>query len=156
MTTGIFELTVVILTAAALGIVSRLLKQPIILAYIFAGVLIGYFGFFNLGNKGTFELFSDLGIMFLLFLIGMEINFPSLRLVGKTSLVVGIGQIVYCHNHKLRTPKCMAEKHPSDSAKSIDGNFHRIGPISPIGPIWIPPRGAHEVPFLPPQCLRHR
>ncbi len=95
MTPGIFELAIVILIAAGLGIAAKLFKQPIVLAYLAAGAVIGYFGFFNLADKETFRLFSDLGIMFLLFLVGMEINYTSLRLVGKTSVIVGLAQIIF-------------------------------------------------------------
>lgn len=94
MSTGIFELSIVILIAAGLGIAARLFKQPIILAYIFSGIAIGVFGFFHLANKELFQIFSELGLMFLLFLIGLEINYTSLRLVGKASILVGLGQII--------------------------------------------------------------
>jgi len=95
MVPGLFELAIVIFIAAALGVAAKFSRQPIILAYLGAGVLIGFFGFFNLGDKEIFQVFSDLGIMFLLFLIGLEINYTSLRLVGKTSLLVGLGQIIF-------------------------------------------------------------
>jgi len=94
MSTGIFELSIVILIAAGLGIAARLLKQPIILAYIFAGIAIGVFGFFHLTNKDLFQTFYEMGLMFLLFLIGLEINYSSLRLVGRTSVLIGIAQII--------------------------------------------------------------
>ncbi len=95
MTSGFFELAIIVLIASVLGIAAKLTKQPIILAYLATGAVIGYFGFFNLADKETFRLFSDLGIMFLLFLVGLEINYASLRLVGKTSLIVGIAQIIF-------------------------------------------------------------
>ena len=95
MSNGIFELSIVILIAAGLGILARMLKQPIILAYIFSGIAIGFFGFFHLTNKDLFQTFSELGLMFLLFLIGLEINYSSLRLVGRDSVLVGLAQIVF-------------------------------------------------------------
>lgn len=95
MTGGIFELAIVILMAAALGLLAKAFKQPVVLAYLVTGALIAYFGFFNLADKEVFGIFSDLGIMFLLFLIGLEINYTSLRLVGKTSLIVGLAQVVF-------------------------------------------------------------
>ncbi|MEW6617482.1 MAG: cation:proton antiporter [Patescibacteria group bacterium] len=95
MTGGLFELAVVILIAAVFGIVAKLLRQPIILAYLATGICIGYFGFLPIQNGEMFSVFSDLGIMFLLFLVGLEINYTSLRLVGKTSLVVGLGQVIF-------------------------------------------------------------
>lgn len=95
MVSGITELALVILFAAGLGILAKLLKQPIILAYLAAGVLIGYFGFFHFGDREIFQVFSNLGIMFLLFLVGLEINYTSLRLVGGASLLIGLGQIFF-------------------------------------------------------------
>src|SRR3989344_443498 len=95
MPSEILDLAIVILIASALGIAAKLLKQPIILAYLAAGVAIGYFGFFNLSDKEAFRIFSDLGIMFLLFLVGLEINYTSLRLVGRASFFIGISQIIF-------------------------------------------------------------
>ncbi|MEX2436612.1 MAG: cation:proton antiporter [Candidatus Paceibacterota bacterium] len=95
MGTGITELAIVILIAAVLGTIAKLLKQPTIIAYLATGVVIALFGFFNFENQEVFTLFSDLGIMFLLFLVGMEISYDSLRLVGKTSFFVGLGQIIF-------------------------------------------------------------
>src|SRR3989344_1131066 len=95
MLSGIFELAVVILTASVFGLIAKLLRQPIILAYILTGIVIGSLGALDIVNREVFLVFSNLGIMFLLFLVGMEINYTSLRLVGKTSVIVGIGQIVF-------------------------------------------------------------
>jgi Kef-type K+ transport system membrane component KefB len=95
MATGIVELAIVILVAAVLGAVARLLKQPVLLAYLTTGILIGALGFKNLIGGEALHVFSNLGIMFLLFLVGLEINYRSLRIVGKTSLIVGLGQIIF-------------------------------------------------------------
>src|SRR3989338_4125990 len=91
----IFELTLIITLATILGFIARLLKQPLLVAYLAAGVLLSYLGFFDLFNQESFQLFADLGIMFLLFLVGLEINCASLRLVGKSSVIVGLGQIIF-------------------------------------------------------------
>lgn len=95
MTVGLFELAIVILIAAGLGLAAKLLKQPLILAYLIAGVAIAYLGFFDIQNRETFAIFSDLGIMFLLFLVGLEINYSSLRMVGRASVLIGLGQIIF-------------------------------------------------------------
>ncbi len=78
MTSGLFELAALIVLAAAFGVAARLLKQPIILAYLITGAVVGYFGVFRMGEGQAFHIFSDLGIMFLLFLVGLEINYASL------------------------------------------------------------------------------
>lgn len=95
MTGSLFELAIVIIIATALGIAAKIFRQPIILAYLGTGMLIGYFGFLSVGDKELFAVFSDLGIMFLLFLVGLEINYTSLRLVGKASVIIGLGQIIF-------------------------------------------------------------
>ncbi len=95
MSAGIFELAAVMLVASVLGLIARYLKQPLLLAYIASGALIAYLGAFDLIDREVFRVFSDLGIMFLLFLVGLEINYSSLRLVGKASVIIGLGQIFF-------------------------------------------------------------
>ena len=95
MTPTLFALTAVIIMTAVFGLLARLLRQPLILAYIVVGLLVGYLGYADLIQKDTFQLFSELGIMLLLFLVGLEINYASIRLVGKAATIVGLGQIIF-------------------------------------------------------------
>src|SRR3989338_4500042 len=89
------ELAFVIIFAALLGIVMRLLRQPLILAYLATGLLISTLGLGSIVSPQAFSLFSDLGIMLLLFLVGLEINYTSIRLVGKQAILLGLGQILF-------------------------------------------------------------
>lgn len=93
MTSGLFELAALVVLAAAFGVAARLLRQPIILAYLLTGAVVGFFGVFGTGEGQAFHIFADLGIMFLLFLVGLEINYASLKLVGKTAGILGLSQI---------------------------------------------------------------
>ncbi|MEK7536000.1 MAG: cation:proton antiporter [Patescibacteria group bacterium] len=95
MSVGILELSVVLLIAALLGVVARFLRQPILVAYMATGALVAYLGFFDLVRPDTYQIFADLGITFLLFLVGLEVNYSSLRLVGRSSIIIGIGQILF-------------------------------------------------------------
>lgn len=101
MTAGILELAIIVGIAAVLSLIAHVLRQPIIIAYLATGALIGIitrFGFFSplgLESEATFQIFSDLGIMFLLFLVGLEVNYTSIRLVGKVSLMVGLMQLLF-------------------------------------------------------------
>ncbi|MBI2057144.1 cation:proton antiporter [Candidatus Pacearchaeota archaeon] len=73
----------------------RMLKQPLIVGYIFAGIIIGPY-FFNLfSTNEIFETLSQLGIAFLLFMVGMHLNPRAIKEVGKVSLITGIGQIIF-------------------------------------------------------------
>jgi Kef-type K+ transport system membrane component KefB len=95
MTEIMIDLGLLLVIATLLGTLARLLRQPVIIAYLLTGAIITYFNFFNLQEQEIFTLFSSLGIMFLLFLVGLEMNYSSIRLVGKTSLLVGLGQILF-------------------------------------------------------------
>jgi Kef-type K+ transport system membrane component KefB len=90
------QLTFIIVLAAFLGILARWAKQPTILAYLIAGILVGIFGYFDISQDShMYQVFSDLGIMFILFLVGLEINYSSLRSVGRDAFLIGLGQVVF-------------------------------------------------------------
>jgi Kef-type K+ transport system membrane component KefB len=95
MSSGIFDLSLIILIAAVLGVILKLLKQPLIVAYLITGIIISYFNWISASNNEIFKIFSDLGIMFLLFLIGLEINYDSLRMVSRPAVILGLGQIIF-------------------------------------------------------------
>jgi Kef-type K+ transport system membrane component KefB len=89
------ELALLLLVAAVLGVVFRILKQPLVLAYLITGILIGSLGLLNFNNGDIIEVFSSLGIMFLLFLVGMEMDYNAIKKTGKVSLAIGLGQVVF-------------------------------------------------------------
>ncbi|EKD24300.1 MAG: sodium/hydrogen exchanger [uncultured bacterium] len=74
----------------------RLLKQPLIVAYIIAGIVAGPL-FFNLlhGGKELYEVFAQFGVILLLFIIGLNLNFSHLKSIGKVSFITGMGQIIF-------------------------------------------------------------
>ncbi len=89
------ELAAVIISATLLGFLFRKLKQPILLAFIFAGIILGS-SFLNvITYKELLDVFSELGIAFLLFLVGMNLDLRIFKEIGKTSVITGIGQIVF-------------------------------------------------------------
>jgi Kef-type K+ transport system membrane component KefB len=95
MQTVFFEITVIVVLAAVVSIVFKVLKQPAILAYIFTGLLITATGIIDISNGDALESLAKIGITLLLFMLGLEIQINELRSVGKTSLITGIGQIVF-------------------------------------------------------------
>ncbi|MEK6951996.1 MAG: cation:proton antiporter [Nanoarchaeota archaeon] len=91
----LFNLATIIIFATILALLARLFKQPSILAYILTGVILGPL-FFGLINKSDFlASLSNLGVAFLLFIVGLSLNFRVLKEVGKISLITGIGQVVF-------------------------------------------------------------
>lgn len=95
MHSTITELAVLLSVAAIIGLVARLLRQPMILAYLVVGALISTVGFLPIADSPMYRTFGDLGVTFLLFLVGLEINVSALRKVGKASVILGLGQIVF-------------------------------------------------------------
>lgn len=93
MSVAIFDLAMVVLIGAAFGVIAKILRQPTILAYLATGMLIGALGFIAVGDSETFITFSELGVMLLLFLVGLEIDYASFRLVGTASIVAGLAQM---------------------------------------------------------------
>ena len=94
MTSLFVELGTVLIVASLLALLFRRIKQPLILAYLIAGVI---FVQFYTGNLSTdiFYSLAQIGIAFLLFLVGLNMNLRVLREVGRTSLFTGLGQVLF-------------------------------------------------------------
>jgi CPA2 family monovalent cation:H+ antiporter-2 len=90
------DLAVVMMVAAVVTILFRQLKQPVVLGYILAGVIIGPHTppFPLIVDKGTIETLSELGVIFLMFSLGLEFSFKKLKKVGATALLAATFEIV--------------------------------------------------------------
>ena len=91
----IFEIGIIIVASTVLALLGRFFKQPSIVAYIFAGIAIGPIGLNLIHNSEIISLFSELGIVFLLFIVGMQLDLRKLKEVGKSAGLVGIGQMLF-------------------------------------------------------------
>ncbi|MBI2484293.1 cation:proton antiporter [Candidatus Uhrbacteria bacterium] len=89
-----FELTIIVGVAAVISVIMRLLRQPLIIGYIFTGLLIGPFVWNILQSVEVFSLFSEIGIAILLFTVGLNLNPRVIKEFGRVSLVTGIGQVL--------------------------------------------------------------
>ena len=92
-----FVIGVVMIIATVLAYFAKLLKQPLIPAYILTGViLVPILGLIpNTGiNTGIITTLSEIGIAFLLFIVGLEIDIRKLKHVGLVASFGGIIQIV--------------------------------------------------------------
>lgn len=92
----IFQLSLIIISAAVLGTLFLYARQPIIIAYIAAGVSIGPSGFGLITQTDQIEQISHFGIILLLFLIGLNLQ-PGklLRLFKKTSPLTIATSIIF-------------------------------------------------------------
>jgi len=73
----------------------RILKQPLIIGYILSGIIVGPLILDLIHGGETFRVFSEMGISFLLFIVGLHLSPKVIKEVGKVSLITGIGQIVF-------------------------------------------------------------
>ena len=96
METGflIQDFAVVMIVAAIMVFVTHKLKQPMVIGYLLAGMVIGPFTppFSLIHEVGTINILAEIGIIILLFVIGTEFPITKLRSVGRISMVVGIAE----------------------------------------------------------------
>ncbi len=90
-----FELTTVLILAGLISFLVSLLKQPSIIAYILTGVIVGPLGYYRLQQGDTFFALAQIGITLLLFMVGLQLDIAKLKRLGKTALLVALGQIVF-------------------------------------------------------------
>ncbi|MEO5949921.1 MAG: cation:proton antiporter [Candidatus Saccharimonadales bacterium] len=95
------QLSIVIVVAAGVAMVMRLLKQPLIMSYILTGIIAGP-SFLNLIEaRGAFDTFSQIGITLLLFIIGLELSLTVIKQLGKPvfltagAILVTVGTLGY-------------------------------------------------------------
>ena len=87
------QIGIAILAATVLGFVFQLFRQPVILGYLVAGAVIGpEIGLKLVSDPADIEVISELGLILLLFIIGLELNPAHLLSSGRQLLYAGIGQ----------------------------------------------------------------
>ena len=89
------DLCIIMLTAGITSLLFKLLKQPVVLGYIVAGMLVGphVMGQSWINNEENAETWGEIGVLFLLFSLGLEFSFKKLLKVGSTA-IIGAGVIV--------------------------------------------------------------
>lgn len=90
------QITLLLALTAVLAWIANWLKQPLIIAYILAGIFAGPAVFDMLASgEAVWEVFSQFGIILLLFLVGLSLNFSYIKKIGRVSLITGIGQVLF-------------------------------------------------------------
>jgi CPA2 family monovalent cation:H+ antiporter-2 len=88
------HLTIIILVAAISGVLLARLNQPIMIGYILAGVMFGPSGFSLISSQNQIHFYSELGILLLLFVIGMELNIKSFIKMWKIPTLFTVIQVI--------------------------------------------------------------
>jgi Kef-type K+ transport system membrane component KefB len=88
------DITLCILFAWLLGLLAHFFRQPLILAYLIAGFFIGPFGVRWVESQESISIISELGLIFMLFMIGLEIDLKKIVRAGRVILFAAGGQLV--------------------------------------------------------------
>ena len=93
----IVDLTLITIYAGITTLICKKLKQPIVLGYVVAGILAG--PFFNLlptvSDRENLTLWADIGVIFLLFGLGLEFSFKKMMNVGKAAMITANANILF-------------------------------------------------------------
>ena len=92
----ITDLAVMLLTAGVVTILFRRFKQPLVLGYILAGFLVGPYMpyFFTVVDSVSIETWSEIGIIVLMFGLGLEFNLLKLVSVGGTAVITALTEVL--------------------------------------------------------------
>jgi monovalent cation:H+ antiporter-2, CPA2 family len=90
------DFAVIMIVAAVMLLITYKLKQPMVLGYILAGIVIGPYTppFLLLRDINTINIFAELGIIMLLFVIGTDFPLQKLRSVGRISMIVALAESI--------------------------------------------------------------
>jgi len=90
-------LGIILLLAFVVSYIIRALRQPIVVGYILAGIVAAFVietGFINIeSSREVIGAFSQFGIAFLLFIVGLHLNPKVIKEIGGASLLIGLGQM---------------------------------------------------------------
>ena len=93
---NVFVQIAVILSLATIGgALAQLLRQPLIVAFIAVGILLGPSALGMVVHSNEIEIFSRLGIALLLFVVGLKLDLHIVRTIGPVALASGLGQVLF-------------------------------------------------------------
>ncbi len=93
--TAFSEVAVLLVLASLIGFAGMLLRQPLIVSFIAVGLLAGPSALDLVQSQDEIHLLAELGIVVLLFLVGIKLDIKLVRSLGAVSLVTGLGQVAF-------------------------------------------------------------
>jgi len=90
------DLAIILVTAGVITVIFKWLKQPLVLGYLVAGFFIGpYFPWFPaITDDANIHVWSDIGIVFLMFALGLEFSIKKLKKVGSTGAITALTELL--------------------------------------------------------------
>lgn len=94
--TLIADLALILISASVITLLFKWMKQPLVLGYIIAGLLAGpYINIFpTVGDIENINIWAEIGVIFLLFALGLEFSFKKLMNVGSTAFITATTEVV--------------------------------------------------------------
>ena len=92
---GFAEIAAILVLAAVAGVIARMLRQPLIVAYIVVGIIAGPALLGLVSDGAEIELLAKVGIAILLFLVGLKLDVHLIRTTGVVALLTGVGQVLF-------------------------------------------------------------
>jgi len=89
------EIAVLLLMAAVIGAIGVRLRQPLIVAFIAVGILVGPSVLGWVSADDQVDLLAKLGIALLLFVVGLKLDLHVIRTMGPVALATGLGQVIF-------------------------------------------------------------
>jgi len=89
------EITVILALAAILAAIGYRFRQPLIIAFLAAGILVGPSVLGLVEGPGEIDLLAHIGISLLLFVVGLRLDVGMIRTVGSVALATGLGQVFF-------------------------------------------------------------
>ena len=95
----LLSVSIIIVIATCLAVCARVIRQPPIIAYLLAGIIVGplVLNILGTGEEGELiQLFAHLGVAFLLYIVGLHLDVRVFKEIGKVALTVGTIEIALC------------------------------------------------------------
>jgi Kef-type K+ transport system membrane component KefB len=89
------EIAAVLGVSTLLGTLALWLRQPLIVAFIAVGLLVGPAGFGWVQSRDQVDLLARIGIALLLFVVGLKLDLHVIRTMGPVALATGLGQVLF-------------------------------------------------------------
>lgn len=89
------QFALLLIIAAIAGTIATRLKQPVIIAYILVGIIVGPVGFALVTAHDQIELLAKIGVTVLLFLVGLKLDIQHVKHIGPVALATGLGQLLF-------------------------------------------------------------
>src|SRR3989344_3942429 len=88
------QLAIILALCCTLGYLTKKFKLPLLIAYLFGGLILSSIAAFDIHTSEALQFLPEIGIAFMLFLVGMELDLREVQSLGKPIFVAATMQII--------------------------------------------------------------